>query len=75
MSQETSHWGEHELGKREKDPSSLRTLIDAELPETRIFVDRIYQEFTASGRRIQTAQFIRNKGASPWFLVADDGDD
>ena len=74
MNQKTTHWGEYEIGNNERERPSLQTLIDAELPETRIFVDRIYQELTASGRRIQTARLIRSKGTSPWFLVADDED-
>lgn len=41
------------------DRSLLRTFIAAELPETRIFINRLYREFTASGRRSHVARIIQ----------------
>ena len=75
MSDETPHWGSRELGKRQRDHSPLRSLITTELSETRIFVDQLYREFTASGRRIQTGRLVQSRGdSSPWFSLARDGD-
>ena len=70
MSRDASpHWGARELGKHEGGRSPLRTLVGAELPETRIFIDRLYHEFTASGRRIQTDRLVQSRGNMPWFVL------
>ena len=50
------------------DRSPLRTFIAAELPETRIFVDRLYREFTASGRRLHIEEIVRKCGGLSWLL-------
>ena len=67
MNRETQHWGALETDKFESSRSLLTTLMSAELPETRIFIDRLYHEFTASGRRTQTDRIVRSRDDSPWF--------
>lgn len=62
----------HELDQRMEGRSSLRSLINAQLPETRIFVDRLYREFTASSRRMYTNRLVRSKGDLPWFMANRD---
>ena len=72
MNHENPHWGMRELGQRTEGRSSLRSLINAQLPDTRIFVDRLYREFAASGRRMHTNRLVRNKDDMPWFMVNHD---
>ena len=45
----------------------LRTFITAELPETRIFIDRLYREFTESGRRFHIEKSVRKCDRLPWL--------
>ena len=75
MNRETQHWVAPETDKRESSRSSVTTLITAELPETRIFIDRLYHEFTASGRRIQTDRMVQSRGDSPWFSAYRERDE
>ena len=72
MKHENPHWGMRELDQPTQGRSSLRSLINAQLPDTRIFVDRLYREFTASGRRLHTNRLVRNKGDLPWFMANHD---
>ena len=58
-----------------QDDRSLRISIATELPETRIFIDRLYHEFTASGRRFHTEQIIQKRGSLPWLLGPNSDDD
>ncbi len=74
MNRETPHWGARTQGASEDSGPPLRVLIATELPETRIFVDRLYHEFTASGRRLHTDQLVQDRGNLPWLLVGSDED-
>lgn len=74
MKRETRHWGTRELGWIDENRSPLRVSIATELPETRIFIDKLYRNFTASGRRLHTDQLIQNRGDSPWLPVTGDED-
>lgn len=74
MNRETPHWGARELDANEDDRSSLRISITAELPETRIFIDRIYHEFTAAGRRLHTDRIVQKRDSLPWLPVSSDDD-
>lgn len=73
MNRETRHWGAREDAD-EDGRSSLRISITAELPETRIFIDRIYHEFTAAGRRLHTDRIVQKRGSLPWLPVSSDDD-
>lgn len=64
-----THWDTREFDRPEHRRSTVRTLVGAELPETRIFIDQLYHELTASGRRIQTDRLVQNKDNSPWFRL------
>ena len=71
MSRDTpSQWGTPGPDGPGRRRSPVRTLIGSELPESRIFVDRLYRELTASGRRIQTGRLMRNRDNRPWFLLS-----
>ena len=72
MNHENPRWGMRELDRTTQGRSSLRSLINAQLPDTRIFVDRLYREFTASVRRMHTNRLVRNKGNLPWFRADHD---
>ena len=74
MNRETPHWGARGLDANENDRSLLRISITAELPETRIFIDRLYHEFTASGRRLHTEQIMQKRGSLPWLPVSSHDD-
>ena len=74
MKHETPHWGARTLDADEADRSRLRISIAAELPETRIFIDRLYHEFTASGRRFHAEQIMQKRGNHPWFFISNDDD-
>lgn len=74
MNDETQHWGAHIFGT-EVGSAPPRMSIKAELPETRIFIDKIYQEFTASGRRIQTERLVQSKDRLPWLPATQEADD
>lgn len=54
--------------------SPVRTLVGAELPETRIFIDQIYHELTAAGRRIQTDRLVQSRDNLPWLVFTHDDD-
>ena len=58
---------EKEAGKR----SSLRTFVEKQLPETRIFVDELYQGFSDSGGRSRIDRLIKDRGKSPWPLAGN----
>ena len=73
MNRETRHWGARESNANE-ERSSLRRSITAELPETRIFIDRLYHEFTAAGRRLHTDLIAQKRGSLPWLPVSSDDD-
>ena len=73
MNRENRHWGKRELNQGMEKRLSLRSLIHTQLPETRIFVDRLHREFTTSGRRMRTNRLIRNKSGLPWFMAGHDG--
>ena len=74
MNSEVQHWGAHVFGS---DVVSVlpRMSIKTELPETRIFIDKIYQEFTASGRRLQTERLVQSKGRLTWLPASPVTDD
>lgn len=72
MNRETPHWEARELDVNDRLP--LRISISAELPETRIFIDKLYREFTASGRRLHTEQIIQKRGRMSWLPVSRDDD-
>ena len=74
MNRETPHWGARKLDVSKDDLSPLRISITAELPETRIFIDRLYHEFTAAGRRLHTDRIAQKRGSLPWLPVSGDGD-
>ena len=74
MSRETPHWGALELDAHDRERPPLRISIVADLPETRMFIGRIYREFTASGRRLHAEQIIQKRGNLPWFPVSSDDD-
>ena len=46
----------------------LRIFIAAELPETRILIDRLYREIMASGRRLHIEEIVRGCGSPSWLL-------
>ena len=58
MNCETPPWGAREPSANENDRASLWVLIADELPETRMFVDRLYREFTATGRRLHIDRIV-----------------
>lgn len=72
MNRETRHWGARESNANEDARSSLRRSITAELPETRIFIDRLYHDFTAAGRRLHTDRIAQKRGSLPWLPVSGD---
>lgn len=74
MNRETRHWGARESNANEDACSSLRRSITAELPETRIFIDRLYHDFTAAGRRLHTERIVQRRGGVPWLSVSSDDD-
>ena len=67
MNRETPSWDVRKPSVNEDDRVSLRTLIADELPETRMFVDRIYCEFTVSGRRLHIDRIVRERGDRAWL--------
>ena len=71
MNRETPPWGVREPSANEDESVSLRILIADELPETRMFIDRLYREFTASGRRLHIDRIVRERSNRAW-LCSDD---
>lgn len=65
-----SQWGTPGPDGPGRRRSPVRTLIGSALPESRIFVGRLYRELTASGRRIQTGRLMRSRDNQPWFLLS-----
>ena len=60
---------------RGRPAMSLRILISKELPDTRIFVDKLFHEYIASGRRLQTERLVQNKDRLPWLPATQEADD
>ena len=75
MNDETQHWGSHVLGNAVVGSPSPRISIEKELPDTRIFVDKLFHEYISSGRRLQTERLVRSKGKLPWLPATHDTDD
>ena len=67
MNRETPSCDARKPSANEDDRASLRTLIADELPETRMFIDRIYREFTVSGRRLHIYRIVRKRGDWAWL--------
>lgn len=74
MSEETQHWGSHALGN-DVIGSPPRISISKELPDTRIFVDKLFHEYIASGRRLQTERLVQSKDRLPWLPATQEADD
>ncbi len=72
MSQVPQMWKATNVGREAGKRTSLRTLVERQLPETRIFVDELYQGFSDSGGRSRIDRLIKDRGKSPWPL-ADSG--
>lgn len=51
------------------DRLPLRIFIAAELPEPRIFIDKLYHEFTETGRRLHIEEIVRKRGSLSWLAV------
>ena len=75
MNDETQHWGSHVLGNAVVGSSPPRISLEKELPDTRIFVDKLFHEYVASGRRLETERIVRSKDKLPWLPAAQDMDD
>ncbi len=69
MNHGSSHWGSVEIGELEEKGSPLRSVLKAELLDTRAFVERIYADFTRAGRRAATARLVESHGDLPWFIA------
>ncbi len=67
MNRETPPWDVREPSANENDRASLRALIADELPETRMFIDSLYREFTATGRRLHVDRIVRERGDRAWL--------
>ena len=67
MNRETPPWDVRKPSANEDDRASLRTLIADELPETRMFIDSLYREFTVSGRRLHVDRIVRERGDRVWL--------
>lgn len=72
MSHEPQKWGAFSVGRIDDDGKSLQTLIDDQRSDTRIFVDKLYEEFTASAGRSRIERLAQNRGRTPWPSPADD---
>ena len=64
-----SHWGSIEAGKDLHAELPLRTKIETELAETRLFVDQVYREYMNSGSRSTTDRMVKRYDDLPWFQV------
>jgi hypothetical protein len=69
MNETSSHWGSLEIGATEETRGPLRNLVKTELADTRSFVDRLYTDFTRTGRRAVTARLMERQGDLPWFIM------
>lgn len=67
MNRETPPWDVRKPSANEDGRASLRTLIADELPETRMFIDSLYREFTVSGRRLHIDRIVRERGDRAWL--------
>ena len=67
MNRETPPWDVRKPSANEDDRASLRTLIADELPETRMFIDSLYREFTVSSRRLHVDRIVRERGDRAWL--------
>lgn len=65
-------WGVAKTGTQTGERMSLRTLIEEQLPETRIFVDELYREFSNSGSRNIIDRMVQDRNRNPWPLVDSD---
>lgn len=72
MSQEPQTWRVTEVGREIGKRASLRTLVEEQLPATRIFVDMLYQRFADSGGRSKIDRLIQDRSNSPWLLTNND---
>ena len=69
MNNGTSHWGPSEAGGDRDAELPLRMTIEAELAESRLFVDQVYRERENSGSRRAVDRIAEPLGDLPWFLV------
>ena len=74
MNRETPPWDVRKPSANEDDRASLRTLIADELPETRMFIDSLFREFTVSGRRLRIDRIVRKRGNRAWLSFSGDDD-
>lgn len=64
-------WGKFTAGKAEDHGTSLKVLIDEQRADTRIFVAKLYEDFTASAGRSRIERLARDGGRAPWPSPAD----
>lgn len=70
MNETSFHWGSLNIGTADETRSPLRSLITTQLSDTRAFVDRLFADYTASGRRAVAARLLESGGNLPWFIAA-----
>ena len=61
MSESKTHWGSSGRNRAEGDRQHFRKFITGELPETRIFVSKLYRDFLAARRRTMIAKSVQRK--------------
>lgn len=69
MSQVAQTWQATGVERGAGERNSVRTLVEKQIPETRIFVDEFYQGFSASGGRSKIDRLIQGRNRSPWPLT------
>ena len=72
MREGSLHWGSYEVGSIDDSRSTVRSLIAAELTDTRTFINLLYSEFINSGRRIQAERLLERSDGLPWFRTSSD---
>lgn len=72
LSQVPQIWEVAGVGREAGDRISLRTLVEEQLPATRVFVDRLYQEFADSGSRSKIDRLVQDRTQDPWPLGDSD---
>lgn len=69
MSDAYSHWGPVRAGGPPDMRLPVRTLVERELGETRMFLELVYRDFTTSGRRTFAASLVERGANLPWYLL------
>ena len=72
MSEKPRKWGAFTVGRATDEGTGLRALIEDQRPDTRIFVDKLYEEFTESAGRSRIDRLIQDGGRRPWSPTGDE---